>query len=162
MKWICPFLLIFLYACDVGYNAKSNTNSSPKSVEQAASPKIMYLFFEIEKGKTSPIVKLHDKKLADGIIKLEVLDNRREQMPNYLKIDLLTADQKIAKTFLLDDPLSPVMESYTPTGIGKEQANFDKAEFSIRYNQDPNAKITQINIYEVKGQNMNLIHNQNL
>lgn len=162
MKWISPFLLIFLYACDVGYNAKSGINSTPKSVEQAASPKIMYLFFEIEKGKSSPIVKLQDKKITDGFIKLEVLDNRREQMPNYLKVDLLTADQKIVKTFLLDDPLAPVMESYTPTGMEKEQANFDKAEFSIRYNQDSDVKITQINIYEINGQNTRLIHNQNL
>ncbi|WP_300668766.1 hypothetical protein [Soonwooa sp.] len=162
MKWISPFLLIFLYACDVGYNEKSNASGTLPSVVQSAPPKIMYLFFEIEKGNSSPIVKLHDKKLTDGVIKLEVLDNRREQMPNYLKIDLLTADQKVAKTFLLDDPLAPVMESYTPSGMEKEQASFEKADFSIRFNQDPAAKVTQINIYEINGQNSKLIHNQNL
>lgn len=158
------FLFVFLFilvACNVNHTAKSSGDKGLQSVTQQSQPKIVYFFFEIEKSSPLPIIKLQEKKITDGFVKSEILDQRRERGETYLKIDLLSSDQKIVKSILMDNPLSPIMESYGTSGIEKQQANFERSEFSVRFNQDLDTKINHINIYQVKDQTSNLLYNQN-
>lgn len=97
---------------------------------------MVYLFFSIERETNgNEVVKLVEKKSIPGTIKNASLENE-DNIPGNIRVAFLAKDgQEISERFV-ENPLNPMMEVYTEEGINKERMNLQKAEFSVRFNQN--------------------------
>lgn len=119
-------------------------------------PKMVYLFFEVEKASDGKeIVKLMDKKVSEGFFKNEEFGTAKDITNSNYKIVLLDRNNKIYKTSIIDNPLSPVFESYDKDSMEKQIGKLDKAEFFYRYND--NGNVAEMEIHKVESNNSTLI-----
>jgi len=117
---IILYISLFLF---VSCNSTNNVNSSNVLFNNTDNVKkgIVYLFFEVEKQENSNIVvKLVDKKITEGFVKSENIDMAKPNNSFY-KIQLLDSRLQPVKTFFIDDPLNPILESYSLEGMAKEK-----------------------------------------
>lgn len=123
---------------------------------QETKPKMVYLFFEVEKASGGKeLVKLTDKKVSDGFFKNEEFGTAKDITNSNYKIVLLDKNNKIYKTSIIDNPLSPVFESYDKDSMEKQIGKLDKAEFFYRYND--NGNVAEMEIHKVENNNSTLI-----
>ncbi len=147
-------LLISVFSCtnqlpnQAGIRNQNNT--------QETKPKMVYLFFEVERASDGKeIVKLTDKKVSDGFFKNEEFGTAKDITNSNYKIVLLDKNNKIYKTSIIDDPLSPVFESYDKDSMEKQIGKLDKAEFFYRYND--NGNVAEMEIHKIENNNSTLI-----
>lgn len=113
-----------IISCDTSY--KVNHSNTLFGNQDTPQKRIVYLFFEVEKkDNANIIVRLVEKKLTEGSIKSENTDTTKPNNSFY-KIQLLDSKSQAVKTFFMDDPLNPILESYSLEGMAKEKANFKK------------------------------------
>lgn len=140
MKWFSIFQMIILWgiclSCDsqqTSSSVNSATSSSTKPIK--AENAIVFLFFTAEKkADGTELIKHTDTKITKGIAKNSSLDNKANA-PGNIAVTFLGKDGNIISERIIEDPLNPMMESYSEEGINKEKMNFPKADFSIRFNQ---------------------------
>jgi hypothetical protein len=152
MKISALLLLLFIVSCHTGtiVNNASPQAALPKETVDPQASKILFLFFEVEKdtaGKEN--IRLTDKRIVEGRVKREALGEVERIEGNYV-ISLLDDTGKSVKQIILENPLTPTLESFgegIEDGISKHKMNYDKAEFSIRINYIPG--ITQIKIDKI-------------
>lgn len=127
-----------------------NSNSSIPTNEDATAKfknNIIFLFFTIEKnGDGSELVKLTDKKIADGFVKNASLNDKEYAVGNIL-VTFLGKDGKEISKRIIENPLNPEMEIYAEEGMNREKINLSKAEFSIRFNQVGN--VTEVHLEKI-------------
>ncbi len=118
-------------------NRKSASSAPQASAVAAAAPisQIVFLFFEIEKTPNgTEIVKHTGTTKANGLMKKQTVENHPAKNGNIL-ISFLGKDGNVQEERIIEDPLNPIMESYTQSGLEREQMKLNKAEFSVRFNQ---------------------------
>ncbi|WP_139166706.1 hypothetical protein [Epilithonimonas hungarica] len=117
---------------------------------------MVYLFFEVEKASDGKeVIKLMERKESDGFFKNEEFGTAKDITNSNYKIVLLDKNNKICKTSIIDNPLSPVFESYDKDSIEKQIGKLDKAEFFYRYND--NGNVAEMEIHKVENNNSTLI-----
>lgn len=138
---ILLFLIVIasFYSCDSQTMISDQNSNSPVPTNVEASAKfqnnIVFLFFTIEKnGDSSELVKLTDKKIADGFVKNALVNDKEYAVGNIL-VTFIGKDRKEISNRIIEDPLNPEMEIYAEEGMHREKINLPKAEFSIRFNQ---------------------------
>ena len=95
--------------------------------------KIMFLTFKISKVKNGEDyqIQLLDKKIVDGKIKNEKVYSHT---PEKLVFSILDAQQQLAKSLEIDNPLSSAIESFEPDGtIHRHVATQESSEFMVRF-----------------------------
>lgn len=153
-KYIFSFGLILIFSCTnqsaVQYSYENQTeNEKPK-------PKMVYLFFEGEKTDSGKeIIKLVDKKVSDGFFKNEEFGSAKDITNSFYKIILFDKNNQIFKTSVIDNPFSPVFESYGKDSMEKQVGNLLKTEFFYRYND--NGGLSRLEIYKSDSQQSSLI-----
>lgn len=141
----------------------SKTSIQPKidkNTSETPVRKIVYLFFEAEKSSENDIVKLVDKKVYDGSFKNEDFGTSKEIGNTYYKIILTDKNNKVYKISIIDNPLSPVFESYAENSMEKQIGKLSKAEFFYRYND--NGNLSKLEIYKFENNKSTLVFNLNL
>lgn len=127
-------LLFILSACDSQKSVSVSSNSAasqPKTVEN----NIVYLFFEIERQPNGNEKITHtDTKTTKGILKNNSIENE-PRVPGKILITMLRNNGETVEERIIEDPLNPILESYSEEGLDKKQMNLQKAEFSLRFNQ---------------------------
>ncbi|WP_379966414.1 hypothetical protein [Epilithonimonas sp. UC225_85] len=126
---------------------QSKVLSSSKNEDTIGQPKpkIVYLFFEAEKSADGKvIVQLIDKKVSDGFFKNEDFGTAKEITNSYYKIMLFDKNDQVFKTSIIDNPLSPIFESYSENSMEKQIGKLSKAEFFYRYNDSGNISKLEI------------------
>ena len=119
-------------------------------------PKMVYMFFEVEKSaEGKDIVLLIDKKVAEGFFKNEDFGTAKEVTNSFYKIILFDKNDQIVKTSIIDNPLSPVFESYSEGSMEKQIGKLSKAEFFYRYNDSGN--ISKLEIHKSENNKSTLI-----
>lgn len=158
MRNICVVLVLLMISC--GANSSVNIeNDNAVSISKVDFPQISYLFFEVDKKGESQIITLKEQKKAKGTVKKENdIFTRGEKY--FYKISLLDSKNEIVKSFVIDHPLKPLMESYSPEGINKNQMNLNHADFFIRYNDDAN--ISSVQVEELDNDSSKVIFKQKL
>ncbi|WP_312768492.1 hypothetical protein [Epilithonimonas sp.] len=117
---------------------------------------MVYLFFEVERASDGKeIVKLMDKKVSEGFFKNEEFGTAKDITNSNYKIVLMDKNNKIYKTSIIDNPLSPVFESYAKDSMEKQIGKLDKAEFFYRYND--NGNVEEIEIHKVESNTSKLV-----
>lgn len=142
MRNVYVLLVLLMISC--GANSSVNIeNDNTVPISKVDFPQISYLFFEVDKKGENQIITLKEQKKAKGTVKKENdIFTRGEKY--FYKISLLDSKSEIVKSFVIDHPLKPLMESYSPEGINKNQMNLNHADFFIRYNEDANIRSVQI------------------
>ena len=95
--------------------------------------KIMFLTFKISKVKNGDDfqIQLLDKKIVNGKIKNEKVHSHT---PDKLVFSILDAQQQLAKSLEIDNPLSTSIESFEPDGtIHRHVATQESSEFIVRF-----------------------------
>lgn len=152
-------LLIMTMAC-TNQSAIRSSAENESGIEDS-KPKMVYLFFEVEKStEGKEIVLLVDKKNSEGFFKNEDFGTAKDVTNSFYKIILFDKDDKIFKTSIIDNPLAPVFESYTKNSMEKQIGNLSKAEFFYRYNDSGN--ISKLEIYKSENNKSILIFNLKL
>ncbi len=129
-------VLFVLAAC----NSQKPDVTKHSSVAQSETAKtnennIVYLFFEIEKtSNRTETVKHTNTTIKQGILKSASVDTKEKTTGNFI-ISMLSKNGEIIEERIIEDPLNPVLESYSEEGLEKKQVNLRKAEFSVRFNQ---------------------------
>lgn len=135
-------MLFLLFSCKAQPVAKQGQSTTPAITDQ--EKRIVYLFFEIQKDTNGPeTVKLTDTKITPGTFKNASLENK-EKIAGNIAVTFLSQDGNIISERIIEDPLNPMMETYTQGGLGREKLNLQKAEFSIRFNQTGNISAVQL------------------
>lgn len=124
---------ILLLNCDSQTSVVKETTSI--STIKKSENNIVYLFFEIEKtANGTEQVKHTDTKTTEGILKKGSIENK-ENLPGNIAVTFLGKDGKVISERIIEDPLNPMMETYSEEGLNRKKLKFPKAEFSIRFNQ---------------------------
>lgn len=140
------FLLVVMACTNQSRIASSSEN---EKLSEKVKPQIVYLFFEVEKSVDGKdIVKLTDKKMSVGFFKNEDFGSAKDITASFYRIDLFDKNDQIFKTSIVDNPLSPVFESYTETSMDKQIGNLSKAEFFYRYNDSGNISKLEIHKFD--------------
>lgn len=138
----CSILISILGCTTQSRDASSAGHGNPII---KSNPKMVYLFFEVEKSaEGKDIVLLTDKKISDGFFKNEDFGSAKDITASYYKIVLIDKENKVFKTSIIDNPLSPVFETYTENSMEKQIGNLSKAEFFYRYNDVGNISKLEI------------------
>lgn len=147
-------LLIMTMACK---NQSANRSSSENESEiEDPKPKMVYLFFEVEKSaEGKDTVLLVDKKVSGGFFKNEDFGTVKEVTDSFYKIILIDKNDQIIKISIIDNPLSPVFESYSENDMEKQIGKLSKAEFFYRYNDSGN--ISKLEIHKSENNKSTLI-----
>jgi hypothetical protein len=91
---------------------------------------MVYLFFEGEKtADGKEIITLIDKKVSDGFFKNEEFGTAKDITNTFYKIVLFDRNNQVYKTANIDNPFSPVFESYGQESMEKQIGQLNKAEF---------------------------------
>lgn len=129
-----------------GCESQKSVSVEPASVAVAtkAEQSIVFLFFEIEKTTDgNEIIKLTDKKITAGIMKEGSIDNKENTAGN-IAVTFLGKDGKAVSERIIEDPLNPMMETYSEEGLNREKMVLPKAEFSMRFNQTGNISAVKL------------------
>lgn len=147
-------LLISVFSCTNQLPNQAGIQNQNSNEE--IKPKMVYLFFDVGKASDGKeIVKLMEKKVSDGFFKNEEFGSAKDITNSNYKIVLLDKNNKIYKTSIIDNPLSPVFESYDKDSMEKQIGKLDKAEFFYRYND--NGNVAEIEIHKIENNNSTLI-----
>lgn len=120
-------------------------------------PKIVYLFFEGEKSADGKdIIKLVDKKTSNGFFKNEEFGTAKDLTVSYYRITLYDRNNDVYKTSVIDNPFSPIFESYGETSMEKQIGNIKNPDFFYRYND--NGNLYKLEIHQVDNNKTNLIY----
>lgn len=152
-NYLFCFALIFISSCNnrSSYSSTNNSGAAEKPIG-----KIVYLFFEGEKSNNGKeTIKLVDKKVSDGSFKNEEFGTAKDITNTFYKMVLLDKNNRVYKTSIIDNPFSPVFESYGKESMEKQIGKLDKAEFFYRYND--NGNISKLEIYKSENNQSNLI-----
>ncbi|SDG61743.1 hypothetical protein SAMN05421825_3705 [Epilithonimonas hungarica] len=154
IKTLFCCLLISIFSCTNQLTNQFGIRNQNDTKE--AEPKMVYLFFEVEKASDGKeVIKLMERKESDGFFKNEEFGTAKDITNSNYKIVLLDKNNKICKTSIIDNPLSPVFESYDKDSIEKQIGKLDKAEFFYRYND--NGNVAEMEIHKVENNNSTLI-----
>ncbi|GGG55545.1 hypothetical protein GCM10007332_16520 [Epilithonimonas arachidiradicis] len=119
-------------------------------------PKMVYLFFEGEKtADGKEIITLVDKKVSDGFFKNEEFGTAKDITNTFYKIILFDRNNQVYKTAKIDNPFSPVFESYGQESMEKQIGQLNKAEFFYRYNDYGN--ISKLEIHKSENDRSTLL-----
>jgi len=152
-KFLFCFIFILILSCNSQSVSSSVTNDN---INEKPVSKIVYLFFEGQKtndGKES--IKLVDKKVSDGFFKNEEFGIAKDIANTFYKMVLFDKKNQVYKTSIIDNPFSPVFESYGKESMEKQIGKLDKAEFFYRYND--NGNISKLEIHKSENNQSNLI-----
>jgi hypothetical protein len=139
------FCSIFILIIGCASQSKIPSSVENQNSIEKVKPQMVYLFFEVEKSADGKdIIQLTDKKVSDGFFKNEDFGTAKDVTNSFYKIILFDKDEKIFKTSIIDNPLSPVFESYTENSMEKQIGNLSKAEFFYRYNDSGNISKLEI------------------
>lgn len=137
------FILISMLSCSSQSAVQSSFGNN--SISKKPKPKMVYLFFEAEKSSDgNETIKLVDKKEAEGFFKNEEFGTAKDITNTYYKMILFDKNNDTYKTSIIDNPLSPVFESYGKESMEKQIGNLSKAEFFYRYNDNGNISKLEI------------------
>lgn len=154
---VAKFLFCFIFILILSCNTQSVQSSfNQDNINEKPVSKIVYLFFEGEKtnnGKES--IKLVDKKVSDGFFKNEEFGTAKDVTNTFYKMVLFDRNNQVYKTSIIDNPFSPVFESYGKESMEKQFGKLDKAEFFYRYND--NGNISKLEIHKSENNQSNLI-----
>ena len=146
--------LMMIIAC-TNQSALHSSVENQNTIENI-KPQMVYLFFEVEKSaEGKDLVKLTDKKVSEGFFKNEDFGTAKDITNSFYKIILFDKNDQIFKTSVIDNPLSPVFESYTENSMEKQVGNLSKAEFFYRYNDSGN--ISKLEIHKSENDKSTLI-----
>lgn len=166
MKRFSIFLNIilfgFLLSCDSQQSATGSNSTSANAISKPVKNEnsIVYLFFTIEKSANGTELVTHtDTKITAGFLKNASIENR-QNMPGNIAVTFIGKDGEIIAERIIEDPLNPMMETYSEEGINKEKMNFPKAEFSVRFNQT--GKISKVILEKINTQSKNNLITINL
>ncbi|SIO48226.1 hypothetical protein SAMN05444409_3913 [Epilithonimonas zeae] len=152
-KFLFCFIFILILSCNSQSVSSSVTNDN---INEKPVSKIVYLFFEGEKtsdGKET--IKLVDKRVSDGFFKNEEFGTAKDIANTFYKMVLFDKKNQVYKTSIIDNPFSPVFESYGKESMEKQIGKLDKAEFFYRYNDNDN--ISKLEIHKSENNQSNLI-----
>lgn len=141
MKLVIPIVILITISFLMSCSSKSVSTSSSLSTNSAApivknENAIVFLFLTIEKeANGNEVVKLTDKKTTEGTIKNSSLESH-ENAPGNIRVTFLGKNGEEISERFIEDPLNPMMEVYTEEGINKEKMTLQKADFSVRFNQN--------------------------
>ncbi len=154
IKTLFYCLLISVFSCTNQLPNQAGIRNQNSNEE--IKPKMVYLFFEVEKASDGKeVVKLMDKKVSDGFFKNEEFGTAKDITNSNYKIVLLDKNSKIYKTTIIDNPLSPVFESYDKDSMEKQIGKLNKAEFFYRYND--NGNVAEMEIHKLENNTSTLI-----
>ncbi len=146
--------LILITGCINQSGIQSSDNN--KSTIEKFKPQIVYLFFEVEKSaEGKDIVQLIDKKTSEGFFKNEDFGTAKDITNSFYKIVLFDRNNEVFKSSIIDNPLSPVFESYTENSMEKQIGKLSKGEFFYRYNDS--GKISKLEIHKSENDKSSLI-----
>lgn len=152
-KLLFCFILILISSCS-GQSVQSSFNND--NINEKPVSKIVYLFFEGEKTESGKeTITLVDKKVSDGFFKNEEFGTAKDITNTFYKMVLLDKNNRVYKASIIDNPFSPVFESYGKESMEKQIGKLDKAEFFYRYND--NGNISKLEIYKSENNQSNLI-----
>lgn len=135
-RFLFSALLILMVVCCEPQQNVSTGNQNPTAEPAKPKQNIVFLFFEIERNQSgTETLRLTDKKITEGFVKNSSLENK-PNIPGNIAVTFLGKDGQIISERIIEDPLNPMMETYSEEGINKEKMNFPKAEFSLRFNQN--------------------------
>lgn len=136
-------LLTVILACT--NQSAVHSSAENQRTNENVKPQMVYLFFEVEKSADGKdIVQLTDKKVSEGFFKNEDFGTAKDITNSFYKIILFDKNDQIFKTSIIDNPLSPVFESYTESSMEKQIGKLSKAEFFYRYNDSGNISKLEI------------------
>lgn len=148
------FLFILIMSC----TNQSIVRSDPEMDKKNEKPqsKMVYLFFEGEKtADGKEIITLIDKKVSDGFFKNEEFGTAKDITNTFYKIVLFDRNNQVYKTANIDNPFSPVFESYGQESMEKQIGQLNKAEFFYRYNDYGN--ISKLEIHKTENDRSTLL-----
>lgn len=108
------------------------------SITTQNTPKIMYLFFKVEKLKTGEIkINLDEQRIVEGKLKSIVFFDEKSLKEGDFVVSLTDSKGKEIYKENVKDPLHPILETYNGEPQ-KHQLSLDEGEFSIRlpYSQE--------------------------
>lgn len=149
--------LLLICSCNPQVKYHSNVVQS----KEGLTSKITYLFFTVENLNGNPLVKLSEKKSISGKTSLENFDERKSN-DDYYKISLIGKENQLVKTFYLDNPLAPTMETYSEEGINKEKGKLEKASFFIKFNEDIDSPVTAIEISSLNQEKTHILYKKSI
>lgn len=127
-------LLALLISCKPQNTFTADTILPDTRVSPVTS-KIVFLFFEIQKNEAGKEIITHTgTTTAEGVAKEKTIENQTPKSGNIV-ISFLKANGDVLSQRILEDPLNPEVETYSPDGLNREKLKLNKAEFSIRFNQ---------------------------
>jgi len=152
-NYLFCFVLILMLSC----NRRSNYSSYSKdNINEKPVSKIVYLFFEGEKSSDGKeTIKLVDKKVSDGFFKNEEFGTAKDITNTFYKMVLFDKNNQVYKTLIIDNPFSPIFESYGKESMEKQIGKLDKVEFFYRYND--NGNILKLEIHKSENNQSTLI-----
>ncbi len=148
------FLFILIMSCTNQSIVRSDPEMDKKN--EKPQPKMVYLFFEGEKTSDGKeIITLIDKKVSDGFFKNEEFGTAKDITNTFYKIILFDRNNQVYKTTNIDNPFSPVFESYGKESMEKQIGQLNKAEFFYRYNDYGN--ISKLEIHKTENDRSTLL-----
>jgi hypothetical protein len=154
---ITNFLFCFVSIVMLSCNGQSKIQSSfDNNIKDKPQSKIVYLFFEGEKTNDGKeIIKLVDKKVSEGFFKNEEFATAKDITNTFYKMILFDKNNKVYKTSIIDNPFSPIFESYGKDSMEKQIGKLSKTEFFYRYNDSGN--ISKLEIHKSENDILTLI-----
>lgn len=143
-------LSFFISSCYSGSNFSAYSSPENNTTATKAN-QIMFLFFEVEKDiNGNEVIEMVRQQITEGTVKNEYMEEAKKEDGNFV-VSLLDESGKTVKQFIVENPLTPVLEYYSEEGMGKQKMNFDRGEFSLRINFAPN--IQEVKIEKISSQN---------
>jgi hypothetical protein len=131
-KYIHFYLLFFLanFSCSTPKNVTTIPSEKSKT-EIEEKNKIIFLFFNITKGKASPSILLEKVTKVDGVLKK--LRPGQNHFPNSLTIEIYIEDKLIHTTNIEHPLLKSVEYVNDEKKYEKKQLNLEKESFMVRF-----------------------------
>lgn len=157
-KFTAVCIILFMLSCNSQKPASVQSSSmGGNSMVSSDKNQIVFLFFTIEKTDNGgEKVNLTESRITEGTLK-EMSINNAPPRPGNLIITLLSANGEEVEHRIIEDPLNPVLESYEEGGINKQQANFERADFSIRFNRKGN--ISSVRVEKISNNSKSILFN---
>lgn len=124
-------------SCNPQVSSTTNNAVTATTSPEIKKNQIIYLFFEAETTANGEQITLKDKKITEGTLKNSAIE-QAERIPGNIVVQMMGNGGTVVEERIIEDPLNPVMESYSEEGIEKGKMKLQRAEFSVRFNQTGN------------------------
>lgn len=148
MQLKCLFFILLLTlftSCGSNKNAAISAQEEIEIPEVKETPKIVFLYFDIEKAKgENDKITLTETQIVEGKLKENTIINEPKNEGNLI-LQIIGNNGSVQEEQVIKNPLNQIIEQYGEKGeMNSENVKMDKNQFYMRFNQQKNSKSIKI------------------